>query len=294
VTDLDADDPAAPAADLAADTAVEPLPGAPGRYLAELSDRWDFRTPSGGVLMTVALRAMRAELADPALRPVSATALFCSPVPAGRLEVRVEVLRRGGAAAQLRAALASTSAPGPGLEVSATFARERPGVDAIDAVFPTVPPPDQSPAFAAAAGAAAGPLRNRFFANFDSRLARGERWWVPGWQAGPARLARWFRYRVRQRDAAGRLDPLALPPVADTMPPALVMKLGPATAPFIAPSLDLTVHFLDDADTDWLLVDTWCRRARAGIASAEAEIWSADGRLIAFAAQTMMLRRISG
>ena len=91
------------ASDLARDTAVTRLASAPGWYTAELSDAWDFRTPSGGVLMTVAMRAMQAELADPGFRPVSANTHFCSPVPAGPLEIRVEVLRHGGAAAQVRA-----------------------------------------------------------------------------------------------------------------------------------------------------------------------------------------------
>ena len=54
---------------------------------------------------SVAMRAMVEELGDPTYRPTSATTLFCSPVPDGHLEIRVEVLRKGGAAAQLRAAL---------------------------------------------------------------------------------------------------------------------------------------------------------------------------------------------
>jgi hypothetical protein len=55
-------------ADLARDTAVTRLDAAPGWYTAALSDAWDFRTPSGGALMTVAMRAMQQELADPARR----------------------------------------------------------------------------------------------------------------------------------------------------------------------------------------------------------------------------------
>ena len=68
-------------ADLAADTRVVSLKAAPGWYTAELPEHWNFRTPSGGVLMTLALRAMQEELADPSFLPVSATTVFCSPVP---------------------------------------------------------------------------------------------------------------------------------------------------------------------------------------------------------------------
>src|SRR5690606_4094100 len=136
--------------------------------------------------------------------------------------------------------LTSTVTPGPGLEVSATFGRDRDGVDVLDAAPPQVPRPEQLPELdrVRVLGTDAEP---RFFANFDHRLALGHPWWTSDWEPGPARMARWFRYRVPQRGADGRFDPLAIPPIADTMPPALVQKLGPRREPFHAPSLDLTV-----------------------------------------------------
>ena len=275
--------------DLAKDTAVTRLAAAPGWFTANLCDAWDFRTPSGGVLMTVAMRAMQAELDDPELLPLSANTHFCSPVPAGPLEIRVEILRHGRAAAQVRAQLASTSVPGPGLEVSATFARRRDGLALIDAAPPDVPRPENCPSMADLADTA-GRERPRFFANFDSRLAAGNAWWTDGWEPGPARLARWFRYNVPQRTAAGALDPLALPPIADTMPPSLIQKVGPDHPPFFAPSLDLTVHFLDDSQSDWFLTSTHARWARFGYATADNEIWDGDGRLLACATQMMFIR----
>lgn len=278
------------ARDLAKDTAVTRLKAAPGWYTADLPNAWDFRTPSGGVLMTIAMRAMQEELGDPGLHPVSANTHFCSPVPAGPLEIRVEVLRHGGAAAQLRAQLTSTSTPGPGLEVSATFGRPREGFDFLDTEPPMALEPEKLP-----------PLedlpdinrreRPRFFANLDTRLALGHPWWTSGWESGPARIVRWFRYKVAQRLSDGRLDPLAIPPIADTMPPALVQKLGPNHPPFIAPSLDLTVHFLEDTDSEWLMTNVHARRARAGYATASSEIWDDRRRLIAMATQMMFLRK---
>jgi acyl-CoA thioesterase len=277
--------------DLAIDTAVTRLRLAPGWYTAELPPTWSFRSPAGGVLMTVAMRAMQAELDDPALRPVSASTHFCSPVPAGPLEVRVEVLRHGGAAAQVRAQLSSTAMPGPGLEVSATFGRDREGIDLIDTAPPAVPAPaDALPMMKI--GGIDPSQRPAFFASFDTRLALGHPWWADGWQPGEARIARWFRYLEPQRLADGRLDPLALPPIADTMPPALSQKLGPGHAPFHAPSLDLTVHFLEDTSSQWLVTAVHARRARAGYATADVEIWDDGGRLLAFATQMMMLRRV--
>lgn len=277
--------------DLAADTAVTRLKVAPGWYTADLPPAWNFRTPSGGVLMTVAMRAMEEELNDPDLRPLSANTHFCSPVPAGPLEVRVEVLRHGNAAAQIRAQLSSTIVPGPGLEVSATFGRPREGIDLIDVSPPDLPSPDEAPTFDLEPRAD-GTATPSFFTNLDTRLADGHPWWTEGWEPGPARLARWFRYRVPQRRASGVLDPLAIPPIADTMPPALRQKLGPGSEPFHAPSLDLTLHFLEDTSSQWLLTNVHAIRARAGYASADIEIWDDGGRLLATGTQMMMIRKV--
>jgi acyl-CoA thioesterase len=234
---------------------------------------------------------MQEELADPELRPISANTHFCSPVPAGPLEVRVEVLRHGGAAAQIRAQLSSTSMPGPGLEVSATFGRDREGVDLIDTEPPDVPGPEEAPDIVELSGLDPA-TRPPFFANLETRLAQGQPWFGKSWQPGNAHVVRWFRYRHAQRLRDGRFDPLALPPIADTMPPALVQKLGPDREPFHAPSLDLTVHFLEDTTSQWILTAVHAVRARAGYASADVTMWDDGGRLLATGTQMMMLRKI--
>lgn len=260
---------------------------APGWYTADLCDAWNFRTPSGGALMTVAMRAMQTELGDPDLHPLSANTHFCSPVPAGPLEIRVEILRHGGAAAQVRAQLCSTTMPGPGLEVSATFGRHRKGIDFLDVEPPDVAQPEDLPPIDSVAVDSPP-----FFLNLETRIAIGHAWWGNDtWEPGRARMARWFRYCVPQHLSDGRFDSLAIPPIADTMPPALIQKLGPKRDPFFAPSLDLTLHFLEDTSSQWLLTDVHVRRARAGYASAQSEIWDQKGRLVAVAIQMMMLRR---
>ncbi len=282
----------AKANDLARDTAVTRLKAAPGWYTARLGPEWNFQTPSGGVLMTIAMRAMYEELGEDDLRPLSANTHFCSPVPAGPLEIRVEVLRHGRTAAQVRAQLSSTEVPGPGLEVSATFARRRPNkIQMLDGKFPDVPKPDELSTMSDLTDLA-GRERPAFFNNLDSRLAVGEPWWEADWKAGSARLARWYRYLQPQKLADGRLDPFAIPPIADTMPPALIQKLGPDQPPFFAPSLDLTVHFLEDTWAEWLLTDVRSRWAGFGYATADVEIWDLEGKLIAFGTQMMFLRNV--
>jgi acyl-CoA thioesterase len=293
--------------DLTADTAVAPG-DAPGAWRVELPDRWDYLLPSGGVLVTASQRAAAAALADDALRLVSSSTIFCAPVPAGRLDLDVTVLRRGKRAAQVRIVGRGAPASGDGdgaggdgddsdggvaFETLATFARDRDGPDVLGARFPDVPMPD-------ACGPLVDPARPdldrmpRFFRNFDVRVAAGARFWEKGWQAGPARALRWYRYGVPATTPDGRFDRLAHAPIIDTMPPALTQAVGPGGYRFYAPSLDLTLHVVDDTDREWLLVAAYCRRARAGVAIAEVEVWDDARRLVAYGTQTMYIRTISG
>ena len=285
--------PAEPA-DLAADTAVRPDPGTPGRYLLELPDHWDFLMPSGGVLMTCALRAAAAELGDPTLRLGSASTIFCAPIPFGGLVIDVRVLRRGAATAQVRVALRHGAAPEreAGLEVLATFTRARAGADVLGVAMPTVrsvadalPVDDPAPA---------NPhLRFRFHHQLEERIADGEPTWHPDRVAGPARFARWLRYRVPQRDDAGRLDRLALPPIVDLMPSSLHRAVGPDYR-FYAPSLDLTTYVIDDTAREWLLMAVTTKRAKDGWAIGDVDVWDDEGRYLAHGSQGMYLRTVAG
>ena len=272
-------------ADLAADTAVERV--GPGRFATTLPPHWDYLMPSGGVLMTLGLRAIAAELGDAELRPLSATTIFCSPVPAGALEVGVTILRRGSVATQARASMFAGGALC--LEIVATFGRDRPLPAVSMHGAPVVADPDRLPVIDGADQSFTPP----FIKNFDHRRAIGSAWWRPEqWVAGD-RSGYWYRYLRPQRLADGRLDPLCLPPLIDTMPPALCMMLGPDALAFLAPSLDLTVHFLADTTSEWLLTHVHCRDARGGWATADIEVWDESRRLLAYGTQMMILRRRS-
>ena len=279
-------------ADLAADTAVRADPDTPGRYHIQLPDHWDFLMPSGGVVMTCALRAAVAAVGDARLRLASATTVFCTPIKNGPLVVDVVVLRRGEAAVQVRAALRDGSGE-PGLEVLATFLRERKGPDVRGVAFPKVRSLDE--ALPVDDGSRNNPhVYLRFHQQFEYRIADGDRFWQPDEQAGPARYARWARYRTPQRDAHGRLDRLALPPLIDMMPAALHRTIGPGDYRFFAPSLDLTTYIIDDTRREWLLFAVTARRARAGWAIADTEVWDDEGRYLAHGAQAMFIRGAAG
>lgn len=295
-------------ADLAADTAVRPDPDVPGRFHLTLPDHWDYLMPSGGVAMTCALRAAQAALGEPLLRLASATTIFATPIHVGKLIADVTILRRGGASAQVRVAMRDAEAPPPkpdrdaseaggddniGLELSATFLRDRRGPDVRGVPFPPVR--SLADAITVEDDAANNPhTRFRFYHQLECRIAEGDRYWSSGFDPGPARYSRWLRYKVPQRDSEGRFDRLALPPLIDTMPTALHRAIGPGGYRFYAPSLDLTTYVVDDTTREWILVAVTVKRARMGWAIADAEVWDDEGKLIAYGAQAMYLHNLSG
>ena len=284
-------------ADLAADTAVRADPETPGRFHVPLPDHWDYLLPSGGVVMTCAMRVAEAAVADPTMRLASATTIFATPIHPGKLVADAFVIRRGKSAIQMRVALRHAEAPADdenvGLEMLVTFLRDRKGPDVRGVAFPAVR--SLAEALSVEDDRPNNPhTRFRFYHQLECRIAEGERFWDPDWSAGPARYARWLRYRRPQRDAQGRFDRLALPPLIDTMPTALHRAIGPGGYRFYAPSLDLTTYFVDDTEREWLLVDATLRRARMGWAIADVEVWDDERRLIAYGSQAMYLHHLSG
>ena len=285
-------------ADLAADTRVRADPEVPGRYHLTLPDHWDYLLPSGGAVMTCALRAAEAAVAEPLLRLASATTVFCTPMHAGKLVADVTVLRRGGATAQLRVAMRHAEPPpeadNEGLELLVTFVRDRRGPDVRGVPFPA-DVRSVADAIPADDGAPNNPhARFRFYQQLECRIAEGDRYWTEGLVAGPARYARWLRYKTQPVDGEGRFDRLALPPLIDTMPTALHRAIGPGPYRFYAPSLDLTTFVVDDTRREWLLVAVAVRRARGGYAIADVEVWDDERRYIAYGAQAMYLQSVAG
>jgi acyl-CoA thioesterase len=276
-----------------------------GRYSITMPGHWDYLLPSGGVIMTATLRAAEAEIADPRYRFGSATSIFASPMNPGKLVADVHVIRRGKSAVQCRVTMKHAEHPkdadadeNAGLETIATFIRDRKGPDVIGTTMPKVRAladsirvEDDSPSNPHA--------RFRFYHQLECRIADGEKFWTandgtPPFTAGPARYARWFRYRQPQRDADGQLDRLALPPIIDTMPTALHRAIGPGDYRFYAPSLDLTTYVIGDTKREWLLVATSVRRVNQGWGIGEVEVWDDEGQYVAYGAQAMYLHGVAG
>lgn len=271
-------------------TCVAPVTGVDRRYRASLTREWDAPVfPSGGVVAALALRAMEVELAQPHQRLRSFTTMFVSTVDAGEIEIDVERLRIGKRMSQLRADAHSIGRTEPGHVTTAAFGESREGFEFAYAKAPEVGPPDDYPGFATPPPGVPA-WRSRFFENLDVRRVRMFSSFETGWEGGRAETVRWMRYRVAPRLPDGRIDPLSLVALADTMPPAVGQHHGPGFPFYHAPSVDLSMKFFADTDEEWALVRVISHWAGDGYASADVTLWDAGRRLLAHGTQLMLIR----
>ena len=272
-------------------TAVEPVADAPGRYTVELTDDWNAPViPHGGVVTSIGLRAMAQELADEgeALRSVSV--VFAAQVVPGEVEADVTLLRKGRSMSQATATVRNVGAEAGHTSV-AVFGRERPGWRFTELVMPEVPKPLECPSFRdEAPGDFVRRWQPSFWEHVEGRPAIGHAPWDE-WDPGSSEKASWYRFDDTPRLPDGRIDPLALVTLCDTMPGAVGERMGPGLPVWLGPSADLTVHVLGAARSEWLLGHNHARFAGDGYASVEMALWDPDPAigLVAYGTQMLFL-----
>jgi len=267
-----------------------------GRYKADLDERWNLRPlPQGGIITAIAVRAMEAELGHDEQWPRTLHTTFAAQVAHGPLDVEVEVLRAGRSMSQLCAEVRNPGAE-RGHLTTCVFGAGRRGF-----AFTDLPPPDRRPHPLACPSfrdppPEGGPVFEpmAFWKELvEGRSVIGH----PPWDDYvPARAERamWYRFDQPPMLDDGRLDPLALIVLADTMPGAVGEKVGPTGQAWFAPSVDLTVHLLGDCRSSWVLAHNRARFAGDGYASADMALWDCgdDGagepRLVAYATQLFL------
>jgi acyl-CoA thioesterase len=193
---------------------------------------------------------------------------------------------------QVRADVRTAGAAEPGHVVTAAFGEARPGFDFSYLEPPQVGPPDLYP-LPADPPPGAPAFRAPFFYNVETRRVRQFASFETDWEGGRAEAIRWIRYRTAPRLADGRIDPLAYVGLADTMPPSVAQYLGPGYPFFHAPSVDLSMRMLADTDEEWFLGASTCHWAGDGYASADIALWDGRRRLVAHAAQMMLIRLVT-
>jgi acyl-CoA thioesterase len=258
----------------ASDTAV--VPDGPGHYTATINRGWWIeRGPNGGYLAAIVLRAILAEVDDPARRPRTLTLHYLRPPVEGPCEVTVTVERAGRGMTSVSARLAQDGRDC--IVALAALGLDRAGPELHDHPSPAVARPDALPPRAdPPAGAPDIPFRQRY----DTRHALG----AAPFTAGPAaETGGW----IRSSDA-DPVDDVLLAALTDAWPPAIFSRLD---VPVGVPTVELTVHFRG-APPDapgWCLVRFRTLEAVAGYLEETGEVWSEDGRLLAESRQLAVL-----
>ena len=246
-------------------------------YTVTLDRDWEIWGPAGGYIAAIALRAVR-ERALLGHRPVTITGQFVRVARWGTLDVRVEAIKEGASA--LYAVTLSQDAKPVFLAQVWTTSRAEPSI-AVTPAFPAVPGPmelrDQD-----SIAAGRGMKTNGFWNNLEGRPVHFRVHSDP--PAPVPQQHRWMRFRDWPAEGADDL-------FFDAMRTALLIDLGiwpghwhrlTETAPYLAPSLDLTVYFHGrEPAGDWLLSEADSDVSGDGLISGRVRMWSEDGRVLA-------------
>ena len=272
----------AAASEFDTDTAVRRASGTPGpgRWLADLTNRWDINDkPNGGYVLATAVRAMAGAVPDHP-HPFTVTAHYLRPSQSGPVEIDVEVVRTGRKLATVSASF--VQAGKERIRLLGTFGNltEAKGPTVVRATPPELPP----------IGSCVrrqhdeGPLHP--MSNIGDRTetyldpATG---WVNGTPNGVAVVKAWTRF------ADGRApDVWSLPFYVDAMPPAVFEVLEGAQW---VPTIELTVHIRGVPAPGWLRTVMSTRFLMDGYLEEDGEIWDSTGTLVAQSRQFGMIFR---
>jgi acyl-CoA thioesterase len=278
----------------ASTTAVTPVEE--GRYDAVIDSSWNLHPlPQGGIVTALALRAMGDALGDSTQVLRSLHTTFVAQVASGPVSIAVEVLRRGRSMSHLRAEVVNVDAE-RGHLTTGIFGAARRGFS-----FTDLAPPDQiplprecrswrDPLPPEAVGFESTPFWER---HVEGRTVVGHAPWEE-YDPDRAEIVLWYRFDDPPYLPDGTIDPLALVVLADTMPGAVGEKVRHQEGNWFAPSVDLTVHLLDECRSPWVLAHNRARFAGDGYASADMALWDCgeDGssapRLVAYATQLFL------
>ena len=240
-----------------------------GAYEADVSENWWVaRGPHGGYLASILLRALIDTVDDDARSPRSLTVHYAAAPVAGPARIETEVVRSGSRLSTVSARLLQGDQT---LAMAiAAFSMDWGGLDYTDQTMPETVPPEEG-----------FPIHEvdsvpEFVRRFHMMGTLGD---LPFSGAAEAKLGGWIR--------------LAEPVLADSVVVATLMDAWApvtfpvATEPFVAPTIDLTIHFRAPLPHPGARVDDfyfgrfWSHLARDGFFEEDGELWSKDGVLLA-------------
>jgi acyl-CoA thioesterase len=254
-------------------TAVESLGDAAWR--ATCDSGWATQLgANGGYLAALVLRAMTAELDDPAREARSLTCHYLRPPTAGEVRLDVAVQRSGRSLSTVTARLSQAGALC--VLAVAAFGIELNGALDYAAQAPAAPAPERVDRLAPVAEV---PITRHFVMRptMGAPLYAGAEDSVAGG---------WLRFADPQA-----LDAAALAMYADAWWPSPLPRL---TRPVTAPTIDLTVHFRAPAAAatiaeEPVLAVFRSSTAAGGFFEEDGQLWSRDGVLLAHSRQLALI-----
>jgi acyl-CoA thioesterase len=260
-------------ADFRTDTGVEPAGS--GRWNAMIRDAWSGPPgPNGGYVAALMLRAIRAEVGDPAREPRSLTIHYLRAPQDGPVEIAVTVERSGRSASTCTARLVQG---GKDMCIALCVL----SADFEPAVEFAAPPPE------APEPAAMDPLDTSFmppriFEQLEMRMVFGA---IPFTSAEVAEAGGWIRTRV-----PAPLEPELVAMYTDCWWPPVFARMDRQS---LAPTLELTIHFRarpPAGDHEQVLGRFVTGTASRGFMEEDGWIWSEDGTLLAQSRQLALVQ----
>ncbi|HEY1734286.1 MAG TPA: thioesterase family protein, partial [Acidimicrobiales bacterium] len=281
--DADADADVNADADAAADAGV--TTGA-GRFTATLSPEWEIWGPMGGYVAAVALRAAGA--VSPFRRPATFACHYLAVARFEPVDIAVTVQRAARTALSQRVVVTQEDRPVLTAEVWSIG-----DVDGL--VHHVVDPPDVAGPDGLPSMDDLDPDRwppFPFWRNLDARPVAPCGEWPPR-EPLPPRWQTWLRFRPVATFEDPWVDAARSVVVLDVVGwPSAHQHHAWRDAPYIAPSLDLSVAFHEPApDAAWLLADGHSPVAGDGLVGWHGRLWSPARRLVASAGGQALFRR---
>jgi acyl-coenzyme A thioesterase PaaI-like protein len=247
-----------------------------GRFDAEVHDGWDIGgNANGGYLLAIAGRAMAEAVGRP---PLTITAHYLRPVPAGPVTVDVVPIRVGRRLATATATMRAGDEPL--LQILGSFGDQAPGGPSIEGEPPVeLPPFDEC---AAPPGPTEGALP-ALMANLAVRLRPGDEGFRLGRPSGRAEVAGWFALADEEP-----VDAIGLLLASDAFPPPVFNTDLPVAW---VPTIELTVHVRGTPAPGPLRCSFRSRFVHDGLLDAEGEIWDSTGTLVCQSRQLALVPR---
>lgn len=261
-------------ADFRTDTAVERSPSGTA-WRAVIDPAWSGPPgPNGGYIAALLIRAIRAEVDDPARMPRSITIHYLRPPADGEVEISVTIERSGRTATTASVRMTQGGKEtcialcvlGGIFESAAEWSSPAPEVPPAESVEPmdtsAIPP--------------------RIFEQLEMRMLFGG---IPFTGDDDGLAGGWLRTKL-----PSPLEPELIAMYTDAWWPAPFARLN---GPVLAPTLDLTIHFRSTpppGEHEHVLARFVSNTSAEGFFDEDGELWSADGKLLAQSRQLALCR----